>query len=309
MLEETLDKPIAVTCGDPAGVGPEIVTRWAIENPKLADSCVFIGPRDWCHNIKGKGIPVGKPGYVPTPGKPDEMGARVAFAALEEAAVGCKMGRYGAVVTAPISKEWMAKIGFPFPGHTEFFAARWAGEPSMGFVGERLKMVLATWHIPLMSVAAALTKETLTRAVDRAAALAMAYGAKQPRIAVCGLNPHAGEGGMIGTEERDFLDPLLDTLRARFPGLSRCLPPDTVFHRCLAGDFDVSVALYHDQGLGPLKTLEFDSAVNVTLGLPHIRTSPDHGTAFGIAGKGIASPKSFANAVKVALLLLGRSGI
>ncbi|MFA5257831.1 MAG: 4-hydroxythreonine-4-phosphate dehydrogenase PdxA [Opitutales bacterium] len=308
MIEEIPSCPIAITCGDPAGIGPEVVAGWAAEYPEVARDCAFIGPRDWCISMPGYAVPVGKPGYEPLPGRPDEMGARVAYAALEEAAAGCAAGRYCAVVTAPISKEWMAKVGFPYPGHTEFFAARWGGEPSMGFVGERLRIVLATWHIPLMGVAAALTEEVLARAVERAAALAVAYGAARPRIAVCGLNPHAGEGGIIGTEERDFIDPLLDGLRETLPGLSRCLPPDTVFHRCLAGDFDAAVALYHDQGLGPLKTLEFDSAVNVTLGLPHIRTSPDHGTAFGIAGKGIASPKSFANAVKVAQLLIRNMG-
>jgi 4-hydroxythreonine-4-phosphate dehydrogenase len=175
----------------------------------------------------------------------------------------------------------------------------------MAFVGERLKLALATWHIPLMEVSAALTDECLGRAVERAVHLARAYGAREPRIAVCGLNPHAGEGGMMGKEERDRLDPAIDRMRRRLPGLSRCLPPDTVFHRLLAGEFDAAVALYHDQGLGPLKTLEFDSAVNVTLGLAHVRTSPDHGTAFGIAGKGLASEKSFANAVRVAQRLTG----
>ena len=304
MIEEAPDKALAITCGDPSGVGPEIVASWAAENPELARHCAFIGPRDWCMELPGTAVPVGKPNYEYQPGKPDDTGARLAMAALEEAAAGTAAGRYSGVVTAPISKDCMARVGFAFPGHTEFFAARWKGEPSMGFVGERLRLVLATWHIPLMSVAGALTEEVITRAVDRAAALSVAYGVAKPRIAVCGLNPHAGENGLLGSEERDFIDPLLNKLRSRFTGLSRCLPPDTVFARQLAGDFDVSVALYHDQGLGPLKTLEFDSAVNVTLGLEHVRTSPDHGTAFGIAGKGMASNKSFSNAVNVALRLI-----
>ncbi len=303
MIEEHVERPLAITCGDPAGIGPEIVQGWAAENPSLAAHCAFIGPRDWCMSLPGSAVPVGKPGYVPSPGRPDQMGARCAYAALEEAAAGTAAGRYRGVVTAPISKDCMAKVGFPFPGHTEFFAARWGGEPSMGFAGERLRLVLATWHIPLMSVAAALTAPVIRRAVERAAQLAGAYGAKMPRIAVCGLNPHAGEHGLLGSEERDHIDPILNGLRERWPNLSRCLPADTVFQRQLAGDFDVAVALYHDQGLGPLKTLEFDSAVNVTLGLPHIRTSPDHGTAFAIAGKGIASHSSFACAVRLAKLL------
>ena len=304
MTDNTQSKPIAITCGDPAGIGPEIIAKWAMENPDEADKCAFVGPILWCADLPGRLIPVGKFGYEAKPGKPTEMGARIAAEALEEAAAGCAAGRFSAVVTAPISKENMARTGFKFPGHTEFFAARWGGEPSMAFAGDRLRMVLATWHIPLMSVGAALTKETVTRAVERAAILGRAYGAAQPRIAVCGLNPHAGEAGILGTEERDFLDPLLNDLRQIYPNLSKCLPPDTVFQRQLAGDFDVSVALYHDQGLGPLKTLEFDSAVNITLGLPYVRTSPDHGTAFGIAGKGIASTHSFASAVKTAKMLV-----
>ncbi len=131
-----------------------------------------------------------------------------------------------------------------------------------------------------------------------------AIGGFIPRIAVCGLNPHAGEGGMLGTEERDCLDPWLDRLRARFPGLSRSEPADTLFARQIRGEFDVVVALYHDQGLAPLKTIDFDESVNVTLGLPHVRTSPDHGTAFSIAGRGVARPTSFEQAVKVARQLL-----
>jgi 4-hydroxythreonine-4-phosphate dehydrogenase len=142
--------------------------------------------------------------------------------------------------------------------------------------------------------------------VAAAAELARADGVSEPRIAVCGLNPHAGEEGLLGTEERERIDPVLDRLRPRFPGLSRCVAGDTAFGRALRGEFDVVVALYHDQGLAPLKTLEFDEAVNVTLGLAHVRTSPDHGTAFGIAGLGQANPRSFAQAVAVARRLIAR---
>jgi 4-hydroxythreonine-4-phosphate dehydrogenase len=304
MISDKHTSPIAITCGDPAGVGPEIIEKWAEANPGEAEKCAFIGPLIWCAGLPGRIIPVGKPAFEAEPGAPTEAGARVAMAALEEAAAGCLAGRFSAVVTAPISKERMAAVGFKYPGHTEFFADRWRGDPTMAFAGEKLRMVLATWHIPLMSVAKALTRETLERAVNRASYLAKAYGVAEPRIAVCGLNPHAGESGILGTEERDILDPFLDELRFVHPGLSKCLPPDTVFERQLKGEFDVSVALYHDQGLGPLKTLEFDSAVNVTLGLKHIRTSPDHGTAFGIAGKGVASIKSFACAMNVAKMLV-----
>jgi 4-hydroxythreonine-4-phosphate dehydrogenase len=159
-----------------------------------------------------------------------------------------------------------------------------------------------------MHVAALLDASRLERTVRAAAELARADGVAEPRIGVCGLNPHAGEGGLIGDEEKR-LDPILDRLRSRYPGLSRCEPGDTLFARALAGgdrpaEFDVVVALYHDQGLAPLKTIDFDEAVNVTLGLPFVRTSPDHGTAFGIAGKGRARGTSFANAVIVARRLI-----
>ena len=152
-----------------------------------------------------------------------------------------------------------------------------------------------------------LTASAFERAVRAAARLGRESGAPVPRIGVCGLNPHAGEGGLLGSEEKDIIDPLLARLRPAYPGLSTAQPGDTVFARHLRGEFDVVVALYHDQGLGPLKAVEFDAAVNVTLGLPHLRTSPDHGTAFGLAGTGRADPTSFANAVAVARKLAKRA--
>jgi 4-hydroxythreonine-4-phosphate dehydrogenase len=173
----------------------------------------------------------------------------------------------------------------------------------MAFTGGRLRVLLATWHIPLREVATQLTHDVLARTVRHAHWLARAEDVAAPRIAVCGLNPHAGEDGMLGREELDDLNPWLDALRPEFPGLSSCLPGDTVFARMLKGEFDVIVAAYHDQGLAPLKAVDFDAAVNCTLGLPHIRTSPDHGTAFGIAGKGVAEVSSFANAIRVAARL------
>lgn len=172
----------------------------------------------------------------------------------------------------------------------------------MAFVGETLRVVLATWHCPLRAVPELLERdpELINRAVTQADRLARAGGVESPRIAVCGLNPHAGEGGLLGHEEMLFLTPQLDILRQEFPGLDGPLPGDTVFWRMRKGEFDVAVALYHDQGLAPLKTLEFDRAVNITLGLPWIRTSPDHGTAFDRAGKGTADPMSFRHALRIA---------
>jgi len=223
---------------------------------------------------------------------------------METAAAGCRDGRFTGVVTGPVSKAELAHVGYTFPGQTEFFAARWGGEPVMAFCGGRLRVVLLTWHIPLRDVPAHLTQANFARTVRAADALVRAEGIAQPRIAVCGLNPHAGEGGLLGSEEITTIDPVLDGLRGEFQGLSRALPGDTVFARQLRGEFDAVIALYHDQGLGPLKVIDFDEAVNVTLGLPFVRTSPDHGTAFGIAGKGVASATSFGNAVTVARRLI-----
>jgi 4-hydroxythreonine-4-phosphate dehydrogenase len=301
---------LALTCGDPAGVGPEVVAAWLAAHPAEAPQVAVIGPARWLAGLAtaAEKISVGLDEFIPTPGHPAGEGALVAWAALERAAAGCRLGEFCGTVTGPVSKEWLARIGYEFPGQTEFFAARWGGEPVMGFCGGRLRVVLATWHVPLMHVAALLDASRLERTVRAAAELARADGVAEPRIGVCGLNPHAGEGGLIGDEEKR-LDPILDRLRSRYPGLSRCEPGDTLFARALAGgdrpaEFDVVVALYHDQGLAPLKTIDFDEAVNVTLGLPFVRTSPDHGTAFGIAGKGRARGTSFANAVIVARRLI-----
>jgi len=298
--------PLALTCGDPAGVGPEIIAAWLKANPAEASRVVPIGPQLWLDSLGIAGQAVGAKDFSIAPGQPSVAGAKVALEALEAAAAGCKSGKFSAAVTGPVSKSWLQKAGFAFPGQTEFFAARWGGEPTMAFAGGKLRVVLATWHIPLMEVARALDEKALARAVKQASHLAQALGAKPPRIAVCGLNPHAGEEGLLGGDERDRLNPWLDKLRAKFPDLSKCEPGDTVFWRQLRGEFDVVVALYHDQGLAPLKTVDFEESVNITLGLPWVRTSPDHGTAFPIAGQGNASWKSFANAVKLARQLSAR---
>lgn len=323
---------LAFTCGDPAGIGPEVIESWLGAQADRARDVALIGPARWLESLQtaAEKVPVGLDDFVATPGEPDADGALVAWAALEKAAAGCAAGTFSGVVTAPVSKERLARIGYPFPGQTEFFGARWGGEPVMAFCGGRLRVVLATWHVPLHEVVRYLGPHLLHRAVAAADELARIFARQQPtafppgnsrqgwaeagaalepsRIGVCGLNPHAGEGGLLGTEERDLIDPALDQLRQEFPGLSRCQPGDTLFARSLRGEFDVVIALYHDQGLAPLKTVDFDEAVNVTLGLPHVRTSPDHGTAFGIAGKGQASGTSFANAVEVARKLIAVRG-
>jgi 4-hydroxythreonine-4-phosphate dehydrogenase len=316
---------LAITCGDPAGVGPEIIATWLAANRAEARDIAVIGPARWLEGLPevAEKIPVGLPEFESTPGRPDGEGALVAWAALERAAEGCRAGSFDGVVSGPISKERLASIGWKFPGQTEFFAARWGGDPVMAFCGGRLRVVLLTWHIPLRAVAAELNLENFTRTVCAADELVRAddrtglssdlgtagersFGAaKSPvRIGVCGLNPHAGEAGLIGREEIELINPILDSLRPRFPGLSKAEPGDTVFARQLRGEFDVAIAMYHDQGLAPLKTVDFEESVNVTLNLPFVRTSPDHGTAFSIAGRGKASARSFANAVAVARRLL-----
>lgn len=297
-----MNSPLAFTCGDPAGVGSEIIASWLAAHPAEAADVAVIGPARWLESLPACGakIAVGLEEFIATPGKPDGDGALVAWAAMERAAAGCVSGEFSGVVTGPISKERLAAIGYEFPGQTEFFAARWGGDPVMCFCGGKLRVALATWHVPLIEVPQLLGPQLLHRTIAAADQLARADGVAAPRIGICGLNPHAGENGLLGLEERDFINPTLERFRTNFPGLSLCQPADTLFGRALKGEFDVVVALYHDQGLAPLKVIDFDESVNVTLGLPHVRTSPDHGTAFGIAGQGKASATSFTNAVTVA---------
>jgi 4-hydroxythreonine-4-phosphate dehydrogenase len=302
---------IAIACGDPAGVGPEVIAAWLARVPAGPREVAVIGPSSWLETLPEgpRKIPVGTEGFRAVPGQPEGEGSLVAWAALERCAALCISGEYSGVVTGPVSKERLASIGWAFPGQTEFFAERWGGEPTMAFCGGKLRVALVTWHIPLREVSFHLTRASIERTVRAADQLARSEGVALPRIGVCGLNPHAGEGGLMGLEERDLIDPILDGLREHIPGVSRCQPADTLFGRQLKGEFDVTVALYHDQGLAPLKAVDFEESVNVTLGLAHVRTSPDHGTAFGIAGKGKADPRSFANAVEVARRLIrARSG-
>ena len=304
MRDKTEEQPLALTCGDPSGVGPEVIAGALEQDRNQGEGCFLLGPEAWAKPLAARfGIgyeSVGAVDFEVRPGEPCEAAARVALAALERAAAGCASGRFRAVVTGPVSKAWLQKVGFEHPGQTEFFAAKWGGEPTMAFVGQSLRVVLATWHIPLAQVPAALSATSLTRAVERADGLARRLGISEPRIGVCGLNPHAGEGGLLGHEEEEILNPVLRELRGQYPGVSECLPGDTVFNRQRKGDFDVVVAAYHDQGLAAVKTLEFDTAVNVTLGLPHLRTSPDHGTAYALAGKGSADSGSFFAALQLA---------
>jgi 4-hydroxythreonine-4-phosphate dehydrogenase len=296
--------PLAITCGDPAGIGPPVIQQWLASSPQWRERVVVLGPKSFLKGLDVEGIPLDTEAPLEIePGRPNVNGARCAWKAMEWAATGCREGRFAGVVTAPVSKEQLQAAGFPFPGQTEFFASQWGGEPSMAFSGKQLRVVLATWHEPLMGVGERLRSkpELLEQAISRCGLWMRTLGIDTPRIAVCGLNPHAGENGLLGREEAAFLDPQLDSLRRDWPGLSPCLPADTVFHRHVNGEFDAAVALYHDQGLIAVKTLEFTTAVNLTLGLPFVRTSPDHGTAFALAqAGGSVDTGSFSEAVALA---------
>jgi len=281
---------IGITLGDAAGVGPEVI-RGALESGRLDENFTY--------RLLGNAEGV-------TPGKPTPETARDALAALEEAARLAQWGEIAAVVTGPVHKARMRAAGFSFPGQTEFFADRWAAPNfAMLLTGGTLTVALVTAHVPLKEVAGLLSEEEIVR-VGRLLAdfLRLRRGGKA-RIAVAGLNPHAGEDGLLGGEEERIIAPAVRRLGAEGQAeWTGPLSPDTVFHRAAGGEFDGVLCMYHDQGLIPLKLHAFDQGVNVTLGLPHVRTSPDHGTAFDIAGTGKARPESMIAAINLAAELV-----
>ncbi|MGZ4984914.1 MAG: 4-hydroxythreonine-4-phosphate dehydrogenase PdxA [Chthoniobacterales bacterium] len=285
-------KRIGITLGDAAGIGPEIVQA-ALASPEL--------PRDFEYVIIGD-----YPECVA--GKPTPETARAAAAALEDAAKQALDGRIAAVVTGPIHKARMYEIGFQFPGQTEFFAAR-AGVQNfaMMLTGGSLTVALVTTHIPLRDVPGALRKDEIVRVGLLLEAFVRQRKSRAPRIAVAGLNPHAGESGTIGREEIEVISPAIADLNRRLNVFTGPLSPDTVFHHAAAREYDAVLCMYHDQGLIPLKLHAFHDGVNVTLGLPFPRTSPDHGTAFEIAGKGTARPNSMIAAIKLAAELVAKA--
>jgi 4-hydroxythreonine-4-phosphate dehydrogenase len=281
---------IGITLGDAAGIGPEVI-RAALESPLL--------DRSFPLRV------IGNPDAA-TSGHPTPDSARDAIAALEQAAQLALSGDIAAVVTGPIHKARMQAQGFAFPGQTEFFASRWsAPDFAMLLTGGALTVALVTAHVPLKDVPALLTIPEIIRVGRLLAHFLRLRSGATPRIAVAGLNPHAGEEGVLGGEEIQTIAPAVAQLDAL--GIARWtgpLSPDTVFHRAAGGEFDAVLCMYHDQGLIPLKLHAFDLGVNVTLGLPHIRTSPDHGTAFDIAGSGRANPSSMIAAINLAAELL-----
>ncbi|MEO5721314.1 MAG: 4-hydroxythreonine-4-phosphate dehydrogenase PdxA [Chthoniobacterales bacterium] len=282
---------IGITLGDAAGIGPEIVAA-ALTLPALPD-CKFVVVGDYPACRLGE----------PTPET-----ATAAAAALEEAVAAALRGDLSAVVTGPIHKARMYEIGFAFPGQTEFFATRCGVENfAMLLTGGSLSVALVTTHIPLRRVADVLSPEEIVRVGGLFADFLRRRLGRAPRIAVAGLNPHAGESGALGKEEVSIIAPAVVELNAihrlsitDHPIFSGPFSPDTVFFHAAAGEWDGVICMYHDQGLIPLKLHAFHEGVNFTLGLPFPRTSPDHGTAFEIAGKGIARPDSMLAAMKLA---------
>jgi 4-hydroxythreonine-4-phosphate dehydrogenase len=283
---------IGITLGDAAGVGPQVI-RGALDSGKLDPAFTY--------RVLGKVSGV-------TPGHPTAESAGWAFAALEDAARLTRDGELAAVVTGPIHKARMHAVGFKFPGQTEFFADRWGSKNfAMLLTGGALTVALVTAHVPLRDVPALLTAEEIVRVGLLLEDFLLLRLGRAPRIAVAGLNPHAGEDGALGDEEERIIGRAITQLalgHGQRSKWSRPLSPDTVFNRAVAGEFDAVLCMYHDQGLIPLKLHAFDQGVNVTLGLPHVRTSPDHGTAFELAATGGARSDSMIAAINLAAELV-----
>jgi 4-hydroxythreonine-4-phosphate dehydrogenase len=319
---------LAITAGEPAGIGPELLIRLAAT--PLAASLVAIADRGLLKRAAARcGLDIElidddgstqterHPGsmrlrHIPLafdemPGRPDPRNARHVLDTLAEAADGCMAVRYDAVITAPLQKSSVNDAGIRFSGHTEFFAERAHADVVMMLASPELRVALVTTHLPLSAVAAAITRESLTRTLRIVhAELRSKFGIAAPRIAVLGLNPHAGEGGHLGHEEIDTVIPVLDALRSEGMDLIGPLPADTAFVPAQRRHYDAVLAMYHDQALPVLKSEAFDRTVNLTLGLPFIRTSVDHGTALDLAGTGQADPASLIAAARMAMELIAR---
>ena len=325
-------KPLALTMGDPAGVGIELALAAWRQGADIKAPFFLLADPDQVARIDSA-LGFSTPVVVTTPaeaaavfghalpivalaaradaapGRPDPAAAPAILESIERAVALTLAGEAAAVVTNPIAKKALYDAGFSHPGHTEYLGelARRVdpgARPVMMIWSEALAVAPVTIHIPLSAVAAALTRagiEATARILDRD--LRARFGLARPRIAVAGLNPHAGEGGAIGREEIDIIVPAIAALRAEGLDIVGPLSADTMFHARARAKFDVALTMYHDQGLIPIKTLAFDEGVNVTLGLPFVRTSPDHGTAFDIAGQGVADPSSLMAALKLAARL------
>ncbi|MCF3594675.1 4-hydroxythreonine-4-phosphate dehydrogenase PdxA [Rhodobacteraceae bacterium LMO-12] len=311
--------PIALTCGEPAGIGPELALKaWQASEcrfdffwigdpahlPKGANFIEISTPGE-ARKAMTRGLPVLPHAFAApaTPGHPDPANAQGVIDVITRAVALVQAGEASALCTLPIHKKALKDgAGFAFPGHTEFLAHLAGVERVvMMLASENLRVVPTTIHVALRDVATVLTPDLLRETITiTAAGLESQFAIKSPRITVAGLNPHAGEGGAMGDEELTWMAPLIAEMRAEGFDLSGPLSADTMFHPAARARYDVAICAYHDQALIPIKTLDFDRGVNVTLGLPFIRTSPDHGTAFDIAGRGLANPSSTVEALKLA---------
>lgn len=303
--------------GDPGGIGPEVIVRAARRPPAGARLAVFASPGVLERAARACGMPVprslemvpcGAPVGRPVQG-PTAAGGRAALACLEAATAAVLAGRCAALVTAPLSKGAISRAGCPHPGHTEFLRERTgARDAVMMLAGGGLRVALVTIHVPISDLPRLVRRARVLRCLRVLDAdLRGRFGIAAPRIGVCGLNPHAGEGGLFGREDRREIRPAISRanrlgIRAEGP-----LAADGLFPRARRGEYDAVLAMYHDQGLGPLKAVAFDEGVNVTLGLPIIRTSPDHGTAYDIAGRGIARSGAMEAAIRLAAALASRA--
>ncbi len=318
-------KPLIMTCGDPSGIGPEIALKahralgarggviWLGDPEHLPDGArweVISTPQEAGRVAQGH-LPVMRHAF-PAPaiaGLPDPLNASAVIEVIARAVALVQSGAAAGVVTCPINKAALKSgAGFAFPGHTEFLAdLAGVDRVVMMLACDALRVVPVTIHMPLQDVARSLTQPLLEETLRIThAALIRDFGIAAPRLAVAGLNPHAGEGGLMGHEDATVIAPVLDRLRAEGMALSGPLPADTMFHPAARARYDAAICMYHDQALIPIKTIDFAHGVNVTLGLPFIRTSPDHGTAYDIAGKGVADASSLIAAVKMAQDMAGR---
>jgi 4-hydroxythreonine-4-phosphate dehydrogenase len=323
-------KPLALTLGEPAGIGPDITIKaWLRRDELKLPAFYLLGDRDFIGrradalgvDIKladvgaegaaaafARALPVVSTGHAATaqPGRPDDRSADAALASIRQAVSEVAARRAGAVVTNPIAKGVLYRAGFRHPGHTEYLAELAASnghvpQPVMLLWSPVLAVVPVTIHVPVREAVAQLTTDLIvSTARIVAASLKSRFGLAHPRLAISGLNPHAGEDGTIGTEETTVIAPAIEILRGDGIDVRGPLPADTMFHDAARKNYDCAICMYHDQALIPIKTLAFDDAVNVTLGLPFIRTSPDHGTAFDIAGTGRANPASLIAALRLA---------
>ncbi|MGE4506668.1 MAG: 4-hydroxythreonine-4-phosphate dehydrogenase PdxA [Desulfovibrionaceae bacterium] len=319
-----MTRTVCITLGDPNGLGPELVCRWLAENPKTDERLVLIGPETslvpharrlgigspWTRIDSPEGRepgvfllePDGLAFFTPEPGACTTLGGMSAGLSLEAACELLLSGRAQALVTCPLNKAGLQMAGFDFPGHTEFLAARAGLSPDgvcMHLCGPRLRVSLVTTHHPLADVPKLITGEKILSCLRQTADFLGALKLSGP-IAVCGLNPHAGEQGRLGHEEEEIIAPAIAQARAQGLNVEGPFAADTVFHRAYLGEFPAVLAMYHDQGLGPLKLAHFGNAVNVTLGLPFVRTSVDHGTGYELVGRDRADITSFLAALDLA---------